>query len=72
MQVYVRAKPLTVSEKAAGLQPVVRCESDHRVSLTFQGAPKVAACTLAVAFELYHHLTASHLRISCCYLIWRP
>jgi hypothetical protein len=44
--VYVRAKPLTVGEKAAGLQPVVRCESDSRVSLTFQGAPKVPALLL--------------------------
>jgi Microtubule binding len=50
-QVYVRAKPLTVAEKAAGLAAVVRCESDHRVSLTFQGAPKVR-CLPAVLLQL--------------------
>jgi hypothetical protein len=50
-QVYVRAKPLTVAERAAGLAAVVRCESDHRVSLTFQGAPKVH-CLPAVLHQL--------------------
>ena len=51
VQVYVRAKPLTVAERAAGLAAVVRCESDHRVSLTFQGAPKVH-CLPAVLHQL--------------------
>lgn len=64
-QVYVRAKPLTVAERAAGLAAVVRCESDHRVSLTFQGAPKVR-CLPAVLHQLRVELW--HLACSCSQL----
>ena len=53
---YVRAKPLTPSEAAAGVASVVRCESDHRVACLFQGSTKARPfkCPLSTSFSFFH------------------
>ncbi|KAK9829410.1 hypothetical protein WJX72_005680 [[Myrmecia] bisecta] len=40
IRVYVRVKPLTAEEGAAGMFSVLRCADDHRIQCTAQGSAK--------------------------------
>ena len=41
IRVYVRVKPLSPEEREAGVQPVLRCTDDSRISVAGQGPPRV-------------------------------
>ena len=43
IRVYVRVKPVTAEEAAAGARSVLRCETDSRISCNVQGSQKVRA-----------------------------
>lgn len=38
VRVYVRVKPLSPEEAAAGCYSVVKCEDDRRIQCTYQGS----------------------------------
>jgi len=48
IRVYVRVKPVTPDEAAAGARSVLRCETDSRISCNVQGSNKARAARLAL------------------------
>ena len=65
IRVYVRVKPVTPDEAAAGARSVLRCETDSRISCNVQGSNKARASMLALpSWLLWNEEHTAHLRPS--------